>query len=371
MNCLIFIVVLSSATLTFLPSTVAPTTTTTTTLTKSVKTCPDPYETTKETTFISVTFRVNAFENFDDVSGVVTMRASAVLSWFDPCALELAKELNQDKVNLTNFFVVPQHLLWRPQAYVETAAGVSVYHQAPEFEVDITDDGKVAYWIPKLWQFQCDINNLNKFPFDEHPCQIVFELWGQSKFVNFSQKTKFKIRGQGDSKVSAGKLFQLILGEPYTFEDDFTCGHETCYSGNVVFPFVLRRQWYPYYFYGIFLPQLALAALQLSAFFIPNHGNRTDFSISLFVAYSVLRVEVQGYIPQSSNHILVVVGTNLAMLASMLATGFFSVMAKVASNGKQIKQKSLTIANIEHYSLILFAIFYVSLYIGIVIKIAT
>ena len=184
-------------------------------------------------------------------------------------------------------------------------------------------------------------------------------LWEQDRFTNYSQ---FSMLKPDDKYDTSHQPFHFKPQPAHLVKIEWQCGlNETCQTFTVDYPVFVQRKWFPYYFYGLFIPQLSLSLLQLSAFFIPyDNSDRIMYSVTLFVAYAISGSEVGRLVPETAENIPIVMAINLAIVNSMLATIYFSIMFKVCS---MTSEPNLKYQKIDLSIFIIFILAYIILYI--------
>ena len=325
--------------------------------------CPCPFDTTNGTRIaINVSFGVSEVDHFDDVAGILSIRGILLFKWIDPCAWPLMESLFPARTSQGISIIADSNLFWHP--YILQDHSQEYLIQGQGMPVGVEKSGQIQDWIQKTWTTRCVGMSRVKFPFDRHHCSVEIFLWNNLLF-NYFDQASFDL---SIYHVNSNELFDFNFGNAISTNRSYCqSGGIDCLASNIQFPIEISRKWYPYYFYGLFVPQVALAVLQISAFLIPyDHCERSAFSVTLFVAYTVTKSEIQTYIPQSSESITIVTASSVAMIGSMLATVYFGAIYAV-STGNSEKRLCLFI---DRLFLLCFTIFFTLLYFSTIVSIA-
>ena len=329
--------------------------------------CPSPFERNRSTTKVELNLRIYSMENFDDVEGILSVRASLIAKWNDPCVWKLATKLWPNTTAASNVVLLDEKYSWKPSIVQDNSRVFLTWSDADLLPIEVLNDGSVYLWVAKHWETKCPGMKLGKFPFDKHVCSISFYIWDNIEITEVT-KAKFDV-SSSTLQNFPNHLFNFKTTNPVIRKIPFPCGNNSCFTTYISFPVELERRWYPYYFHGLFIPQLTLTMLQLSAFIIPsNRMERCEFSVTLFVAYAVTRSEVQSYIPKTTETILILLATNIAMIGSMAATCYFTICVYLRKT-KWFDKKCLVC--IDRVIFAIFIIFYVVLYMVTIISISS
>ena len=313
--------------------------------------CEPPHHRSNEPLQVNLTLELYHMEHFDDVAGTVTIMASLSVRWRDLCVSEKVKRQAPPN-RASGPYYVDQENLWKPLLiHANSKDSPAIYENPAIFPVHIYEDDVIEWWIFKTWESNCHCLQMKNFPLDEHQCNLSFSAWEES-FIKLSA-VELEQRNTGTPQ---SQLWTFSLDQPRLNSAEFACRKIKCRETWADFPIILRRKWYPYYFYGIFVPLLSLVFLQLSAFIIPyNCIDRTAFSVTLFVALTVTRSDLQKYIPETSESIIVVVAANIGLIASMVATIYFTLIFRL---WKEDKYYTDHLEKVDLIMFILFILFY-------------
>ena len=266
---------------------------------------------------VSVKFIFNSFEGFDDVKGILSVIGTVVLIWQDQCVWKVVQEEYPERSKYNSPLPLKSAVVWKPLIVQTLSTGsMLVGPSSEELPLDIHRDGTVEWWNYGLWETKC-FTNLEKFPFDVQQCKFTFDNWLTTDVISISEANWMLAT---DMMNLALWKYELINASIY--QTSTSCGkNKSCSYERIDFPIVLTRHWYPYFFYAIFIPLFCLTFLQLSTFFIPmSKAERTTFSATLFLAFAVMRSEIQSYFPQTSENIIILISSNIFLVLSMIAT---------------------------------------------------
>ena len=324
-----------------------------------LETCPCPFDVNGTTVVLKMKFRIYSMKSFDDVGGILIFDAAMVTTMYEPCGWELAVKLFPQRSKIFGDAVTMDvDHFWKPVIWNE-GSNVPFLYTADNsaLAVNVFKTGWLDMWEIREWSTNCKIN-LIKFPFDVQRCSYRFHLWEQRSLNYVAEAIVDMTFPTFEGKPKSNTVFDIEMLQPIIRNTTWPCGHVKCKGCYVDFPILLRRKWFPYYFYGIFLPQFLLSILQLSAFLLPfDETDRITFSGTLFLAYAVANTNITSYIQKTSDNVLIVASTNVAMLGSMLAT--ISLGISYAAR-KMVKKRYLV--TVQKVLLAIFTIFYILLY---------
>ena len=183
--------------------------------------------------------------------------------------------------------------------------------------------GLILMPIRKTYSTQCLNPENSKFPMDQQICEFSFHLRTLENFTKIALAKSDKSSNMLKTFPVHIFDYEMLPSKIWQIPSNDVPDH---FFSRVTYPIKLIRKWYPYYFYNLFMPQLTISILQLSAFFINiENVDRSVFSCTLFVAHSISRNLLLGYIPQTSQNITLVTSIHIAMLLSMLSTVYFTI----------------------------------------------
>ena len=283
--------------------------------------CPNPYETTGKTLELELNFILYNLVDFQDVAGSLDISGALEVIWYDPCGWNLASKLFPFRTkNYSTVYLDFKHFKL-PILTQDTTGHINVFESTGAKPIEVYDSGYVTYWGRKLWTAYC-FGQFRNFPFDTHTCLLNFFPWENVEFLNIT-KASFDLSSSlyDPERLS---LFSSDVGSVRNTQYEYQCGERLCHYSWITFPIYLKRKWFPYYIFVIFLPLFMLSLLQLSAFFIPfDEIDRIAYSGSIFLSNIVMSADFISYIPKTAEPVVVVTTSNIATLVNLLIIVFF------------------------------------------------
>ena len=216
-----------------------------------------------------------------------------------------------------------------------------------------------------------------KFPFDTQSCQIILESWDSTALVRLSLDGPGIFISNESDFISKSSIWTLV-GFNATMAMKVYPDTPTEYD-QAVFTFTLERK-YQIHLLNIFMPCLALQVLiSLSVFMPPQLPDRSQFCVTVVLAYTVLQGVVSSQIPNSSETVFVVIFLAFQLLASLLITCFTLLTSelgrrlsfkkfyfyKFSQNGKWRKITIIRIIDLSFYSVAIVTIVCFDLFVFI------
>ncbi|KAJ8310601.1 hypothetical protein KUTeg_012466 [Tegillarca granosa] len=215
----------------------------------------------RNTTEIYISFFMRYINEFDEVAGHLKSTVGIQVYWKD-------RRLAWDPGNYSGFkdsltfnlkdLWVPHVTLWNP---VDTFIILDPENDQLMVAVE-AEESLVHYLIGGVITTHC-VPNVKYFPFDSHTCEINLIIW----HIHKENSSVVEIMGFSIAK----------------------------------FPYVLRRR--PMFMlFNLLIPILLLSFLNICVFAIPiQSGERTSFSITVFLALAVFMTVVADHVPHSSS----------------------------------------------------------------------
>ena len=306
---------------------------------------------------------------FNDVESTLSIRASLVTRWYDPCGWKIAKQRFPNSTS--PLLVVKSQDIWYPFFTFHNSFQVVVDNEnIPLFALE---DGTVELWQASIWKFKCLQMRLRNFPFDSQRCTFQVDSWLLDDIVNITKVT-FDTEEYRSQRDTSNDLWHVDLHNGSVESLHYKCVQSQpgtiCSVKRALFQFILVRNWYPYYFYTIIVPMFTLVLTQLSAFCVPfNKIDRAFFSVTLSVAFAVTRTEIQAFIPISSENVIVLFAINLSLIGSMAATTYFSIIFMCQNSFNRQIPKS-TFLLLDKIFLACFLLYYFVLYTYFIVTIS-
>ncbi|XP_063425857.1 neuronal acetylcholine receptor subunit alpha-6-like [Mytilus trossulus] len=192
--------------------------------------------------------------------------------------------------NLSTIYV-SQDKIWKPDISLQNGFKKLDELGNGFIKVIIEKDGMLR-WSPfEIFETKCDIN-IEKFPFDEQTCDIIFVVWSYSisqikiskglKGINF-----YNFKGNGEWKVVSTSATVDSSAET-----------------RVKFSLTVRR--IPtFYLINVIAPIVLLAILNIFTFALPvNCGEKMSYSITVFLSFAVFLSIVSSTLPKTAGSIL-------------------------------------------------------------------
>ncbi|VDI28491.1 Hypothetical predicted protein [Mytilus galloprovincialis] len=192
--------------------------------------------------------------------------------------------------NLSTIYV-SQDKIWKPDISLQNGFKKLDELGNGFIKVIIEKDGMLR-WSPfEIFETKCDIN-IEKFPFDEQTCDIIFVVWSYSisqikiskglKGINF-----YNFKGNGEWKVVSTSATVDSSAET-----------------RVKFSLTVRR--IPtFYLINVIAPIVLLAILNIFTFALPvDCGEKMSYSITVFLSFAVFLSIVSSTLPKTAGSIL-------------------------------------------------------------------
>lgn len=186
---------------------------------------------------------------------------------------------------------VSQNDIWKPDISLQNGFKKLDELGSSFIKVIISSDGELR-WSPfEIFETKCDID-IQKFPFDEQTCSIVFVVWSYSKLdVNITKGSKginfynFKRNGEWEVVSTSSRV---------------DMSSET----RVMFSLTVRR--IPtFYLINVIAPVVLLAILNVFTYMLPvDCGEKMSYSITVFLSFAVFLSIVSSTLPKTSGSIL-------------------------------------------------------------------
>ncbi|XP_052097870.1 neuronal acetylcholine receptor subunit alpha-6-like [Mytilus californianus] len=186
---------------------------------------------------------------------------------------------------------VSQDKIWKPDISLQNGFKKLEELGNGFIKVIIEKDGMLR-WSPfEIFETKCDIN-IEKFPFDEQTCDIIFVVWSYSiSEVKISKGSKginfYNFKGNGEWKVVSTSATVDSSAET-----------------RVKFSLTVRR--IPtFYLINVIAPIVLLAVLNIFTFALPvDCGEKMSYSITVFLSFAVFLSIVSSTLPKTAGSIL-------------------------------------------------------------------
>ncbi|XP_048729919.1 acetylcholine receptor subunit alpha-like [Ostrea edulis] len=240
----------------------------------------------EEPTDVSVYPLIFSINDFDEVSGVLSVVCAFSLTWND---FRLTwKPGNYG--GITEFPITPKKI-WIPNLLLINPANKMEAIGSADFVGNVNYNGLVS-WLPGcLIQTVCSVN-IYEFPFDTQKCSFNLALWGysplQARVIPFdntsyvdttfySSNAKWALEGTGMKGHALGDYDNLIQVQ-----------------------LILKRKSL-YFVMNMLAPILLLSLLNPLVFVLPvDSGERVSYAITIFLSFAVFMTLLSDNIPKSS-----------------------------------------------------------------------
>lgn len=252
------------------------------------------------TVSVSIDFYLAGISSLDEISEKLTTTGFLEITWKDEFLTWTASSYG-------NLYTIhyPQSEVWKPDLSLQNGFTKLKELGSSFINVDIQMDGTVTWRPFDIFESHCTVDS-KYFPFDEQTCDIVFVSWsynirevnllignnGIHYYEYFSSNAEWSIIGS-DVKVIYNAL-------------------------EVKMTFTIKIKRVPQYFVlNLLTPIVLLSVLNLFTFAIPcDSGERTGYSITVWLSFAVFLTIINDNLPQNSTSIMAI----YAMMQLFLTT---------------------------------------------------
>ncbi|XP_033761784.1 neuronal acetylcholine receptor subunit alpha-7-like [Pecten maximus] len=224
--------------------------------------------------------------DFDEVSGVITISAGMTLLWND-----YRLRWSTSDYGGIEHIQVNASKVWKPKAYVITAADDLSKFGSDEFDVTLSSNGLCAFSPGKLLKSTCSVD-MSKFPADTQICSIRVLLWTSFPEVVLTytstvlDTTYYTPNGEWNIDGTSVSYY-MGFGSPSTTLD---------------FTLHISRK-YLYFIVSLTIPILLLCFLLPFAFLLPApSGERISYTITMFLSLAVYMTLISDNLPKVSEN---------------------------------------------------------------------
>ena len=193
--------------------------------------------------------------------------------------------------NLDRIFV-PQTDVWKPDIFLQNGFKKFSELGGSYYYIEIDSQGTV-FWTPfEVFESRCSMDT-RYFPFDKQTCSLNFVVWAHS--IEQVQIAKSNYGFIYDEQFQENSVWN-ISSASYEVSKDTR-------ESRISFTFKLQRK--PlYYVVNILLPIVFLGLLNGLVFVIPAEtGEKTGYSVTVFLALAVFLTIVNGLLPTNSEFV--------------------------------------------------------------------
>ncbi|XP_033760376.1 acetylcholine receptor subunit delta-like [Pecten maximus] len=234
---------------------------------------------------VSIGMTLISINSFDEIAGVISVSGGLHLSWTD-------ETLTWDPNSYGNLTYITTSLnkIWHPNLFSADPLAKAFYVGHDQFKVKIMSHGQVSWINGGLLRGRC-IPDVSEFPFDTQTCKLEF----------------FPI-GYTPSEISFTMVSSAVdLGYFRQNSEFILTGSKTnvqSYVGDVAeFYLIIQRR--PLNFLvSVIFPIVMLALINPLVFVLPfTSGERSSYSITVLLAFTVYMTVVSDKMPESSDPI--------------------------------------------------------------------
>ncbi|XP_048731357.2 neuronal acetylcholine receptor subunit alpha-3-like [Ostrea edulis] len=294
-----------------------------------------PNQNLSEATEVSLDPYVFSVNDFDEVSGVISIVCGLRLIWHD-FRLTWTPSDYGGLVDLP----VPKKKLWVPNIFLIDPANKMEAIGDDDFIGRIYYNGEVN-WIPAgLIQTLCSVN-MYKFPFDTQECSFSLVPWGyiplETKLVpynnmSYADITYYSSNAEWDLEKTVMKRFRIG-------------GYD-----NLVKVQVNLKRKSLYFVINMLAPMLLLSLLNPLVFSLPvDSGERVSYAMTIFLSFAVFMTLLSENIPRSSEPMSLL---SYFLIVTMLKSTLICVLTVVNLNlhfkdpTSEVSRKALFILNV-------------------------
>ncbi|KAL3880963.1 hypothetical protein ACJMK2_033164, partial [Sinanodonta woodiana] len=235
----------------------------------------------------TVSFELTSIIDLNEKKGKLISVGKFTMQWLDELLVwEPAK-----KFNIT-YMYIPQDDVWKPSLVLANAYSGVQKMGASFVNVHVTHNGTVTWKPKRVLQSSCKLD-LTYYPYDEHVCQLKFQLWAMDNSnINFTLASKgFYV----SSDYSENSRWTLISS---TYLQEI-------FSDRNMFTFNLRlRRNAGFQLYFLMFPMISLASLNVFAFVLPPESEeKARLSIVIFCGFLLNNVIQNKEMPKYSTEL--------------------------------------------------------------------
>ncbi|XP_061172742.1 neuronal acetylcholine receptor subunit alpha-9-like [Saccostrea echinata] len=245
-----------------------------------------PKENLSEVLEVSIQSFIFSVNDFDEVSGVLSIVSGFMLIWHD-----FRLTWTPSNYGGIEDLPVPKQRLWVPNIFLIDPAKKMEAIGDEDFIGRISYYGLVS-WVPAgLIQTLCNVD-MYKFPFDTQSCSYTLALWGYLPFE--ARLTPFNNMTSVDTTYYSSNAQWSLEG---TVMKRSSLGD---YNSLIEFQLILKRKSL-YFVINMLAPILLLSLLNPLVFALPvESGERVSYAITIFLSFAVFMTLLSDNIPKSS-----------------------------------------------------------------------
>ena len=245
-----------------------------------------PNQNQSEVTNVSLYPFLFSVNEFDEVSGVISIVGGFSLMWHD---FRLAWTPS-NYGNVTTL-PVPKKKIWVPDIFLINPANKMEAIGSESFLGRISYTGDVNWTPGGLIQTLCDVN-MYIFPFDTQTCSFTFALWGYSEFEAVLMPFE---------NMSSIDITYYSPNTQWKMEKTVMKYSDLLDTKNLVELQLILKRKSLYFVINMLAPILLLSLLNPIVFVLPvDSGERVSYAITIFLSFAVFMTLISEHMPKSS-----------------------------------------------------------------------
>ncbi|XP_060070409.1 neuronal acetylcholine receptor subunit alpha-7-like [Ylistrum balloti] len=256
---------------------------------------------------IDVGMSLVSINDFNEVTGVISVVIVLFLSWTDESLV-----WDSSSYNNTTSLTFSEKKIWVPKMYLINPADDFNPISSKHFKVTVLANGSVSWTPGRILQATCQ-PDVSKFPFDLQICTISVNPYG---YLGTKVSLTANVPTINFGFYSPNSAWDIISTEAFVTS-----------SGVDIASFTIEMSRRPLNFMvSVVIPIIMLALINPFVFILPfNSGERTSYSITVLLAFTVYMTVVSDRMPASSEPM-----SHLSYyLLSMLALSVFIVTVNI------------------------------------------
>ena len=270
----------------------------------------------------SVRFILNRIKGVDDLDQTFTAIGTLVIKFHSDCLIQ--RSINSG---------LPEHWLfysntddfWKvPVTHDNSAFGFVMHDERVAHAMRVLPyKGKINHFYTGIFESECALTNLRKFPFDTETCWLEFSLLQSQSMIKMEYSQM--VMKSAESAIGANAAWQIVdtfadwKVQNVTSEDHPTSFH------IVYFGVVLTRR-SEYYVHNLIMPCFTLTMVQMVVFLIPfGRDERISFTTAVLLAFAVTRASIIESVPKTAESILLMQIISIDSISSMFFV-FYSAL---------------------------------------------
>ncbi|XP_056007992.1 neuronal acetylcholine receptor subunit alpha-7-like [Ostrea edulis] len=274
---------------------------------------------------VSIDMTIMSVHEVDEQFQYISFYAWFNIQWYDDFLT-----WNENEHAGIKTIAVPYQKAWIPDLSMWYSEE-HLHDLGPHSFVSVTSDGHLVWFTGGKYVVVCDLK-MKKFPFDEQKCIITISAWQSTDSI---QKLVPRKRLYNDAEFIAEN------GEWEFTNFTFHSFYQKEFDTTVLeYTLCLKRR-YLHFVLSTLVPIMILSILNSLTFFIPlESGERIQYSLTLFLAFTVFLTLFEQMMPQNSTdvpYISVYVGFQLILCVISTVVSVVCTSKKYSSEMKEAK----------------------------------